>query len=162
MKRQLQGLVFLLSALFLANATHCGVVGRCVARATVWLIGTHGMDLLVGGLAVLGLALTGIAALIVRAVRIHLAPQPVRRARVITVQARSVGRVETPLSLPERSKPAEANKPTLRAPIKQQEVIGGLKYLGYTRGEIDSVLGRLKGSTEEQLRVGIKLLQRAA
>ncbi len=156
MKRQLQGLVFLLSALFLANAVHCGVVGRCVARATVWLIGTHGLDLLVGACAVLGLVLTGIAGFAFRVVRRQLASRPVRRARVSTVQARSVSLVP---SAPPRTEPA---KPTLRAPIKQQEVVGGLKYLGYSKGEIDSVLGRLKGSTEEQLRMGIKLLTGAA
>lgn len=151
MKRQLKGLVFLLSALFLANATHCGVAGRCVARATVWLIGIHGLDLLVGALAAIGLVMTGIVGFAIRMARRQFAARPVRRARAITVQARSV-------ALSPRPTRSEPDRPTLRAPIKQQEVVGGLKYLGYSKGEIDSVLGRLKGSTEEQLRMGIKLL----
>jgi hypothetical protein len=148
MKRQLQGIGLLAFAFFYAFAPSCGVVGELLFRGSAWLIGQTGSTLLALTTFAVGVLLVVHPKAWVRLARwAFVAPKrPV-------VHAQTSGAKVIPIRTPVVEK----------EPANVRDARGGLKFMGFTGGEIDSAFERvsLVGAPEEIIRASLKLLKKA-
>jgi hypothetical protein len=125
--RPLLGTIVVLSAPFLKNAAHCGLVGRWMAELASYLLGPYGTRLLV-----IALAVTGVRIALPRSAWAWLPGASracVRRlGRLAASVARLLARlkVRSPATSPTQSSSREFE------PEKLADLRGGLRYLGYS------------------------------
>lgn len=151
MKRHLQGLGLLVVAAFIAQAPRCGLLGLGLSKGLNFLLGAYGTSLSVLALVIAAIIVSGLGQDGWHAAKWLLAHKRERTARSETARV---------------AKPAQGGKVVqLRIESsKIKDVRGGLKMLGYTPAEIDTVLERVDGSkmVEEMLREALKLLRKVA
>jgi len=175
MKRQhpLAGILLLIAAVFVAYSPSCGIIGQGIHRATVFLFGHTGLLLLVMGLVVSGLTMTGLAGLLWRLV---VAAWKARRSQPQLVRPAPQPRAVTPKTFHVVLQAAPALPPPIVVPPAppvakpdpraddMNTVRSGLKFLGYKPPEIESALQHIDttASIEAMLRAGIAVLRKKA
>jgi hypothetical protein len=148
--RPFLGITLLSFSFFLAFGTTTGIVGELLAKFTTWLFGQTGCTAVALSAFTFGLLCIVPLQLWIRFFR-----------WTFTSEQGKAAREEHPIVHAPHAKVIPIRT---MEPVTVKDARGGLKYLGYTNGEIEPVLARVgsNGTADEIIRASLKLLRKAA
>jgi hypothetical protein len=157
--RVLLGIELVLAALFLLRAHDCGFVGERAARGLTFLFGQYGTMLIA-----VGLAAAGVAVAVPRRTWTAVAGAVAALGSRRRSSPEKSGSIQTRKTASNNDSDSATTAGQLPTPPVLADVRGCLRQLGYTAGEIESVMPRLdpKVGFDGMVRDALQLLGKTA